>query len=80
MASSVAVARCRDCERLQAAYQRATVVRMQAEADYLAAVHSRDSTVIEAAAQTIEKTLITWGAAHAALRQHDKSHEMALAA
>jgi hypothetical protein len=80
MASSVAPARCRDCERLKTAYERATVLRMQAEADYLAAVHSRNWAEIEATAHTIKKVLIAWGTAHAALRQHEKSHGMALAA
>ena len=80
MASSVALVRCSDCERLKKAYERATVVRMQEEADYLAAVHSRNSAAIEATAHTIKNALMVWGSAHAAVRQHEKSHEMAFAA
>lgn len=79
MARSVALARCRDCERFQAAYEHATAVRMQAEADLLAAVHSHDSAAIQAAARTLRTSLVDWGHAHHRLRQHEKNHGLATA-
>lgn len=80
MASSVALARCRDCERLHAEYEHMTVIRMQAEADLLAAVHSRNAVAIQATARTLRNALVEWGNAHTTLRQHEKSHDLALAA
>lgn len=80
MASSVALARCRDCERLQSEYERTTVIRMQAEADLLVAVYSRNSATIQATARRMRNALVDWGNAHTALRQHERSHDLAVAA
>jgi hypothetical protein len=80
MATSVAVARCTDCQRLQAAYERSTAIRMQAEADYLFAVHSRNAVAIQATARTLEQALGAWGRAHTELRRHERTSEMAVAA
>lgn len=54
--------------------------RMQAEADLLAAVHSRNSAAIQAAARTLRNALVDWGNAHTALRQHEQSRDLAAAA
>lgn len=80
MASSVAIARCRDCERLQAQYEHTTIIRMQAEADLAAAVHSRNPAAIQATAHTMRNALVNWGNAHTALRQHERNHELSVAA
>jgi hypothetical protein len=80
MASSVAMAKCSDCGQLHAAYEHATVLRMQAEADLLAAVHSRNSVAIQATAKTLKEALVAWGSAQTALRQHEKAHDMVVAA
>jgi len=80
MACSVALARCRDCERLQAEYEHATAVRMQTETDLLGAVHSCNSAAIQATARTMRNALVDWGNAHTALRQHEKSHDLGVAA
>jgi hypothetical protein len=47
---------------------------MQAEADLLAAVHSRNSAAIQATARAMRNALVDWGYAHAALRQYERSH------
>ena len=80
MASSVALAKCSACGQVQADYERATIVRMQAEADLLAAVHARDSVAIRATTRTLRDALIAWGNAQAALRQHEKAHDLGNAA
>ena len=80
MASSVALAKCSVCSQVQADYEHATVIRMQAEADLLAAVHSRNSVAIQATARTLNEALIAWGSAQTALRQHEKVHDLGVAA
>jgi len=53
---------------------------MQAEADLAAAVHSRNPAAIQATAHTMRNALVNWGNAHTALRQHERNHELSVAA
>jgi len=78
--ASVAIGRCGECGRLQAEYEDAIAVRMQAEADFVAAVYSRNPHVIEARRQAAGTTIAVWKRAQARLNQHQTNHQFAKAA
>ncbi|GEM_PF-2871778 len=65
---------CSDCQRLQAEYQHATVLRLQAEADYLAAVFSKNIWATDGARRTLQLAIAGWTGAEKAFRQHQWSH------
>lgn len=71
---------CSECERLRAQYEQKLAMRLQAEADLLAAMHSRNSTVLETARNTIYGIILQWTRAEGALRQHEQSHLLSAAA
>ena len=75
MASRVALARCRQCEEHRAAYERTTAERMQAEAEFLWAVHSRNAVAIQTAANALRAALMNWRDAHNAMRRHELGHQ-----
>jgi len=75
MATPAASGACTQCGRLRADYQRATAIRMQAEADYLTAVHSQNSSAIQGARRTVQIALAEWTRADQTLRRHEKLHE-----
>ena len=80
MASWVALARCRQCEQCRAAYERATAVRMQAEADLLWAVHSRNAVAIQTTSNALKAALMNWRETHNTLRRHEQDHTALAAA
>lgn len=71
---------CRVCESLHAEYERATIARLQAEGDYLAAVHSGQRAAIDTTTATVERLVEQWIRAEAAMRRHGMHHTMAVAA
>jgi hypothetical protein len=74
MATPALSGACVQCGRLRSDYQRATAFRMQAEADYLAAAHSRNALAIQGARRIVEVAVAEWTRAREALGQHGKVH------
>jgi hypothetical protein len=74
MAGSVALAKCNKCVRLRQEYEHATAVRLQAEADFQAAVYSGSSAIVQSTRQTATSSLGKWMQANADLNRHAMSH------
>lgn len=74
MTATVAKAMCGACERLHKNYERATAIRLQAEADFLATIRAKDSLAADAVVRTLHDAVTAWKSAVSALRNHTASH------
>jgi hypothetical protein len=71
---------CSECERLRADYERTLAMRLQAEADLLTAIHSRNSVALDTARTTVYGVILQWTRAENALRRHGQTHLLNAAA
>lgn len=71
---------CAQCRWLQEEYRRTTLLRLQAEADYMVAVQSRQPAAIQTARHTVRLAIARWTRADRELREHTKTHQTAASA
>ena len=74
MASSLVFANCGECEALRQTYEQTTALRLQAEADFLAARQSHNWMALQLAERALNAAVIQWKHAHAARGQHEDLH------
>lgn len=74
MAASPVFAKCGECEALRHTYEQMTAVRLQAEADFLAARQSHNWMALQLAERALNVAVIQWKHAHAARGQHEGHH------
>jgi len=65
---------CQKCVQLRRSYEQAIAARLQAEAEFLAALHAHDTAATEHAVATIESVVAWWIESNRALRAHNRQH------